>query len=148
MRVDSFNRDAKILSPPRQQHNYAWCRGQRCTSPGDTAFQAAFADLPSNKGRLGGGFLCCACSTRCRELLKIKLYSCEHIYRWGFEAEGLGVLAIQQVADADESFFVVHVAERDSHRVGHDRVDEIVCGVIRIGGTPLTVRSSRSPIKM
>ena len=27
--------------------------GRRCTSPGDTAFQAAYADLPSDKGRLG-----------------------------------------------------------------------------------------------
>jgi hypothetical protein len=25
----------------------------RCTSPGDTALRAAYADLPSDKGRLG-----------------------------------------------------------------------------------------------
>jgi hypothetical protein len=29
------------------------CDGERCTSPGDTAFQAAFADLSSDKERLG-----------------------------------------------------------------------------------------------
>src|SRR6202162_3171725 len=63
----------------------AWVRFRRCTSPGDTAFQAAYADLSSDKERLGFGILRAVSVLRCGQLALVDLH---HVLAHHLRARG------------------------------------------------------------